>query len=132
MPVSELMATAAARLEHSSGITQKEAVHSFIPKFTKTGNIRVSCFSMLGFDRTSFSKSFVDSPSEGMGKFPRGNEFRFGDPFVGWYRWTKSSRIVKLGIVWTYPVTNAKQSGSLHVLLSPRLLWRYVDYTGIL
>jgi hypothetical protein len=42
-------------------------------------------------------------------------------------RWTKQSHVVKLGMIWTFPVTFGSRNASLQLLVKPGILWRCVD-----
>jgi hypothetical protein len=96
------------------------------------GSVAVSVYSLLGVDNTTFGRSIpmfgaADSISK-IGSFPSPNAFRKGAvPFSGWSRWTNQSYVVKLGMIWTFPVTVDSRVAALHLSVEPGILWRYVD-----
>ena len=90
-------------------------------------NVAVSMYSLLGFDDSTLSKSIPNIPSS-RSSFPKANVFRTGvNAFPGWARWTNRSHVVKLGMLWTFPVNVSGRIASLHLSVEPRILWRYVD-----
>jgi hypothetical protein len=98
----------------------------------RNGSAIVSMYSLLGFDNATFSKSMpmigaTDSVGE-IGSFPATTANRPNvAPFPGWARWTNRSQVVKLGMIWTFPVTVDSKVASLHLSVEPGILWRYVD-----
>jgi hypothetical protein len=42
-------------------------------------------------------------------------------------RWTKQSHVVKLGMIWTFPVTVGSRNASLQLSVERGILWMYVD-----
>ena len=105
----------------------KNKVYEFINALSSDGNIVASMYSLLGFDSSTFSIS-IPNPGSGFGSFPSAGGARpNASPFPGWTRWTRFSRVVKLGMLWTFPVKDGSSSASLHLAAAPDLLWRYVD-----
>ena len=109
-------------------------VNSIIQNFkvTSNGSVAVSVYSLLGFDDATFKKSIpkiADPNSLGdFGTFPAPNSDRPSVlPFAGWGRWTNQSHVVKLGMIWTFPVAVNSKVASLHLSVEPGILWRYVD-----
>jgi hypothetical protein len=96
------------------------------------GSVEVSVYGLLGFDNTTFGKSVpkigaADTISK-IGSFPSPNAERpKAVPFSGWSRWTNQSHVVKLGMIWTFPVTVDSRVAALHLSVEPGILWRYVD-----
>ena len=94
------------------------------------GSVAVSIYSLLGFDDKTFRKSIgtTKAAASDFGIFPQANSDRpTVVPFPGWARWTNRSTVVKLGMIWTFPVNVSSTAVSLHLSVEPGILWRFVD-----
>ena len=108
-------------------LLQMQDDYNFENTFNSSGNVIASMFSLQGFDDSAFDIS-IPTPGSGFGEFPSPEGARpSAVPFPGWNRWTNSSRVVKLGMLWTFPVLDRGENASIHLSAAPDLLWRYID-----
>ena len=106
---------------------QMQDDYNFQNSLNSSGNVIASMYSLQGFDDSAFNIS-IPTPGSGFGEFPSPGGVRLHVvPFPGWNRWTNSSRVVKLGMLWTFPVLYRGANASIHLSAAPDLLWRYVD-----
>lgn len=112
-------------LDSSNVASAQTAINTV--KIASNGSVAVSIYSLLGFDDSTLSKS-IPNVLSARSTFPTANAARTGvKAFPGWARWTNRSHVVKLGMIWTFPVNVNSTKASLHLSVEPGILWRYVD-----
>jgi hypothetical protein len=112
-----------------------ESANAFFPNPAQFGleshaRVEVGVYTMLGFDNITFQRSMPSAGNDLTAVFPQVTTNRPGvQPFVGWSRWTASSHVIKLGMLWSFPVLqrNSGKTGSLHIEVEPSTLRRYAD-----